>query len=74
MTDLRIFLAGIWKYYYHIWNQRPWVCLVAKFSEKTKVPKFGYFGAKILKNFYHIWNQRLRICPVVKFREKNENT
>ena len=27
--------------YYHIWNQHPRICLIAKFCEKPKMPKFG---------------------------------
>ena len=42
------FLAGIWKQYCHIWNQHPWIRLVAKFCEKTKClnlrQKMGYLG------------------------------
>ena len=28
--------SGSWKYYCHIWNQHPRICLIAKFSEKKK--------------------------------------
>ena len=43
------FWAGIWKQYYHIWNEHPRICLIAKFRGKTKMPKFetknlGNFG------------------------------
>ena len=27
--------------YCHIWNQHPRICLIAKFCEKPKIPKFG---------------------------------
>ena len=40
----------------HIWNQHPWICIIAKFLEETKMPKFGtknalfgYFWTKIIK-------------------------
>ena len=26
--------SGSWKYYCHIWNQHPRICLIAKFTEK----------------------------------------
>ena len=35
------FWAGILKNYCHIWNQHPQICQLAKFREKTKMPKFG---------------------------------
>ena len=48
--------TGIWKKYCHTWNQRPWICFVAKMGVKIKILKcetksawFGYFGAKIWK-------------------------
>ena len=73
------FWAGIWKQYYHIWNQHPRICLIAKFREKTKIPKFGtknalfgYFWARILKNYCHIWNQHLRISVIAKFCEETK--
>ena len=34
------FGAGIWKYYCHVSNQRPRICLVAKFVAKIKILKF----------------------------------
>ena len=44
------FGAGIWKGYCYIWNQCPWMCLIANVAGKTKMPKcgiknvlFGYF-------------------------------
>ena len=48
MPDLGIFGAGIWKQCCHIWiqhlrvfrNLHPQICLIAKFSEKTKMRKF----------------------------------
>ena len=49
--------ARIFKNYCHISNQRPQSSQIAKFFEKTKMPKFGtknalfqYFWARILKN------------------------
>ena len=45
--------AGIWKQHCHIWNQHPWIYVIAKFDGK-KMPKFvtknalhGYFWPKI---------------------------
>ena len=50
------FWTRTFKNYCHIWNQHPRICLVAKFCEKTKLPKsgtknilFGYFWARICK-------------------------
>ena len=34
------FWAGILKNYYHIWNEHPQVCLIAKFHSKMKILKF----------------------------------
>ena len=73
------FWAGIWKYYCHIWNLRPRICLVAKFGPKIKTLKFGtkstwfgFFWARILKNYCHIWNQHPQICLFSKFHEKTK--
>ena len=35
------FWAGIWKYYCHIWNLHPRICLFVKFGAKIKIHKFG---------------------------------
>ena len=72
------FWAGIWKRKYcDIWNQRPWICLVARFSAKIKILKFGtknawfgYFWTGIWKQHCHIWNQHPWICLITKFRKK----
>ena len=68
MAYLGIFGLEFYKYYCHIWNQHPQICLIAKFCEKEKIPKFGtknalfgYFWARILKNYCHIWNQHPQI-------------
>ena len=74
------FWAGIWKRYYHIWNQHSRrICLIAKYREIMKTPKigiksalFGYFWARILKNYCHIWNQHLRISLIAKFFEETK--
>ena len=70
------FWAGIWKYYYHIWNQRPRICLVAKFGGKIKILKFGtknawfgYLWTGTWKQYCHIYNQHSQICLISKFRE-----
>ena len=63
----------------HIWNQNPWICLIAKYCEIMKMPKFGtknalfvYFWASILKNYCHIWNQHPQICLIAKFCEETK--
>ena len=74
MPYLGIFGVEFQKWYCHIWNQHLQICVVARFFEKTKIPKFGtknalfgYLWARILKNYYHIWNELLRICLNAKF-------
>ena len=61
----------------HIWNKRPWICLVAKFGAKLKILKFGIkntwfrsFWTGIWKQYCHISNQHPRICLYTKCREK----
>ena len=63
----------------YIWNHHPRICLIAKFCEKTKTPKFRiknaffeYFWARISKNYCCIWNQLLRICLFAKFCRKTK--
>ena len=51
------FWAGIWKYFYHIWNQRPRVCLVAKFDAKIRILKFRTENAW----FRYFWARNLTI-------------
>ena len=55
------FRARILKRYFHISNQHPQICLIAKFLEKIKMSKFGtknalfeYFWVRILKSYCHI--------------------
>ena len=36
-----MFWAAILKNHCHVWNQRPRICLIAKFGSKTKNFKFG---------------------------------
>ena len=69
------FLAGIWEYYSHISNQRPQICLLAKFGAKIKLLKswtkntlFWYLWAEVWKKYCHIWNRW--ICLVAKFGAK----
>ena len=52
------FGAGIWKYYFYIWNQRTLICLVAKFGTKRKslnlgpkMPDLYTFGLEFGNNF-----------------------
>ena len=50
-----------------IWNQNPWICLIAKFCEETKMPKFGTKKCRIwaflTKNalFRYFWARVLKI-------------
>ena len=84
MTEIALFgyfWGRILENYNYIWNQHPQICLLAKFCEKTKIPKFGtknaffsYFWARIFKNYGHIWNQHPQIYLIAKFCEKNKNT
>ena len=55
------FGSRIWKYYCHIWNPHPQICLIAKFCEIIKMPKlgtknvwFGYFWVEFSKKYSHI--------------------
>ena len=68
MRDSGNFGLQFEKNYCQIWNQHPRICLIAKYHEIVRMPKFGikstkfgYFGARILKNDCHIWNQHLQI-------------
>ena len=67
------------KNYYDIWNHYPWICLIAKYCEIMKIPKFGtksalfwYFSARVLKHYCHIWNQHLRSSVIAKFCEETK--
>ena len=67
--------AGIWKYCCHIWNQRPRICLAAKFGAKItilRLPEFGYFWSESWNIYCHIWNQHPRLCLIAKFCEKKK--
>ena len=61
----------------------PWklskICIIAKYVEETKTPKFvtknalfEYFRARILKNYCLIWNQHPQIRQIGKFRKKTK--
>ena len=74
MPYLNIFGLEFKKKKCHIWNQHPWICLIAESREIMKMPKFGtknalfgYFWTKFWKNVCHIWNQHLQISEIVKF-------
>ena len=61
----------------HICNQRPPICLTAKFHLKTGILKcgtknasFGQFLAGIWKECCYFWNQQSRACLIAKFRKK----
>ena len=67
------------KTYCHIWNNHPWLCLTARYSEIMKILKFitksalfGYFCARTLKSSAHISNQHLQISVTVKFCEETK--
>ena len=73
------FGTGTWKYCCHIWNQRPQICLAAKFGAKVKILKFetkntwfGYFWTGSWKLYCHILNQLHRICLISKFLRKTK--
>ena len=74
MLPLGIFVLEFQKNYCHIWNQHPWIFLIAKFCEKIKLPKFkttnalfGYFWSGNWTKYSHIWNRCPWICLVAKF-------
>ena len=55
-------------------KSKPWNCLIAKFWEKAKMPKFGsknvlfrYFWVRISKSCCYNWNQHPRTCLIAKF-------
>ena len=68
----------------HIWNQRPRICLNAKFGAKIKILKFKTkkclnwvfwaanlnFWTGIWKNYWHTWNDCPWICLGAKFGAK----
>ena len=79
MFHLGIFGREFEKYYCHIGNQHPQVCLFSKFQKITKMPKFRtksswfeYFWAGIWKTYCHIWNQHPQICLIAKFGGKTK--
>ena len=74
------FLAGIWEYYSHISNQRPQICLLAKFGAKIKLLKswtkntlFWYLWTRVWKKYCHIWNQHPQICLNANFAKKQKS-
>ena len=57
----------------------PQIYLLAKFPEKTKMPRFGtknawfgHFGAGICKQYCHSWNQHPQICLTATFYQKKQ--
>ena len=79
---LKILYLGIWagllKKYFHIWNQRPPVCLISIFFVKMAIPLlgtknalFGYFWAESCLKYCHTWYQRPQICLVAKIKSLN---
>ena len=74
-----VFWAATLKNIFHIWNQRSWICLIAKYGGKTKILKFGtknsffgYFWVEILKSCCYILNDPLQICLISKLFERME--
>ena len=63
---LGYFSTGIRKKYCHIWNQRPWICLVTTFGAKLKILKFGTKSNSHLG----IWKLREKI-KMFKFWTQN---
>ena len=69
------FWAGIWKYYCHVSNHVPQICLVPKFGVKKKSKKkskdqkflIWVFLGWNLKNCCHIWNQHPQTCLIANF-------
>ena len=53
------FWLGIWKYYFHVSNQHPQICLVAKFGAKIKILKFG--TKNVLFGYFWAWNLKKTI-------------
>ena len=51
---LGIFWTAIWERYRHIWNQCPWIRLIAKFDEKIKILKLGTKNAWF--GYFWCWN------------------
>ena len=79
MLYFDIFGLEFQKTYRCIWNQHPRIRLIAKFWEKTKMPKFGtknalfgYFWVGIWKQYCHIGNQHIPISLNPKFWEKTK--
>ena len=79
ISYLDIFGLELKKSYFRIWNQHPWICLIAKSCEIMKMPKFGtksvlfgYFSTRILKNYCHVWNQHFRNSVIAKFCEETK--
>ena len=65
------FWTGIWKYYCHVSNQRPRICLVAKFCAKIKILKFGTKNAVFWYFWAGIWKNP-EICLTANFVNKTK--
>ena len=82
MPDLGI--AGLElfkKNYCHIWNQYLWICLIAKYGEIIRIPKFGtknafygYFWARIVKQLLSYLKSASPNLSICKILWKNNNT
>ena len=70
--------AGMLKNYRHICNQRPPICLIAKFRVKIRILKHGtknafcVFWRAILKNYCPFRNQHPQIRLIPKFGAKTK--
>ena len=90
MPYLGVFGQEFWKYFCHIWNKHPPICLIVKFCEKqeylilgSKMPYLGIFDQKCLiwvslgKNFKKLLSY-LKSAPSnlsnCKILRKNKNT
>ena len=77
-TLFRYFRAGIWKQYYHIWNQYRRIYLIAKFRWKAKMPKLWtkhallvIFHQKCLVWVFLSYNFLKNYFPYLKFGTTN---
>ena len=72
--------ARILKQNCHVWNHHPQICLIPKFSKRTKIPEyvtkkalFGYFWDRTLKKYCDIWNHHSQIYEIAKFCRRIKN-
>ena len=65
--------------YCKVWSQCPQICLIVKFRERIKMPKFGtkptylnIFGLDLSKNYCHIWNQHPQVSQKWVFNSNSK--